>query len=165
MSDLLKLFELDWRNGVLFISAVVIITVFLIQKWEYIISKFGITTKRKMAEEKQNRDIEELKEHSKKSDENFEKIIDYMDKLQASVNDLSNEIKQMQEDNKRAEIVRIKDRVSEAYNRFKQTGQWHAMEKEAFDGLIMALNEAGEHNSFCNEIAYPRSREWIVIDE
>lgn len=53
MSDILKFVELDWKNGALFVAALVIVAVFLIQKWDWVIERFGIISKRKLAIEKQ----------------------------------------------------------------------------------------------------------------
>lgn len=75
MSDILKFVELDWKNGALFIAALIIVAVFLIQKWDWVIERFGIVSKRRLAIEKQQKDVAELKEHAKKTDENIEKLV------------------------------------------------------------------------------------------
>lgn len=165
MNDIVNLLGMDWRSGLLFVAALIIVFIWIIDKWNWIVTKFGLQTRASRRETKQDEDIAELKEHAKKTDENFEKILSSVDGLQQSIKDLSNQVKAMEVSNKKGEIARIKDRISQAYNHFKIKGEWSSMEREAFDGLINALNEAGEHNSFCNEIAYPKSREWTVIDE
>lgn len=164
MNDLIKFVELDWRNGALFMAAVIIIAVFFIQKWEYIVSKFGVTTQRKMAEEAQKRDIGELKDHAKKTDDNFAKITASIGALQDSVNELSNCVNKMQKKNDENEIARIGDRLTQAYNFYRKRGSWTQMEKWAFDNMVKQYKAAGG-NSWIDEVAYPASREWEIVDE
>jgi len=40
---------MDWKNGALFIAALVVVAVFLIQKWDWVISRFGIISERRLA--------------------------------------------------------------------------------------------------------------------
>jgi hypothetical protein len=68
MSDLEKFAALDFKSGVLFLIAILVITVLIIQKWDWIVARFGIKTKRVLDEEKQINDIEALKNHANKSD-------------------------------------------------------------------------------------------------
>ena len=64
MSDMDKILALDWRSGMLFIAAIIILAVFILQKTDWLAERFGITSKRKMAEEKHNNEINELKAHA-----------------------------------------------------------------------------------------------------
>lgn len=164
MNDLIKFVELDWRNGALFMAAVIIIAVFFIQKWEYIVSKFGITTQRKMAEEAQKQDIGELKDHAKRTDENFDKITASISALQSSVDELSNCVNQMQKKNDENEIARIGDRLTQAYNFYRKRGSWTQMEKWAFDNMVKQYKASGG-DSWIDEVACPASREWEIVDE
>lgn len=165
MNDLIKFVELDWRNGALFMAAVIIIAVFFIQKWEYIVSKFGVTTQRRMAEEAQKRDIGELKDHAKKTDDNFAKITASIGALQDSVNELSNCVNKMQERTNSSERSRLKDRISQAYRYYSAKKQWTHMEKEAFDDLVASYEDAGGENSFVHTVCVPESLKWVIVDE
>ena len=49
MSDIVQLMEMDWRNGILFMAAIIIVAVFIIQKFDWVIEKLGITSKRQLA--------------------------------------------------------------------------------------------------------------------
>lgn len=51
MGDLYKFFEMNWRSGVLFMAAVLVIAVFLIQKTDWLCERLGLTSKRRLAEE------------------------------------------------------------------------------------------------------------------
>jgi len=46
MSDLSTLLEFDWRNGILFLAAIVIVAVFAIQKFDWIVERFGFKSRR-----------------------------------------------------------------------------------------------------------------------
>lgn len=68
MGDIQTFLEMDFKSGVLFLAAVVVVVVFIIQKWDFVVSRFGIKTKRMIIEEtrdkatKKNQDeIEDLR--------------------------------------------------------------------------------------------------------
>jgi hypothetical protein len=46
MSDISQILAMDWHSGILFIAALVIVAVFVIQKFDWIIERFGLTSKR-----------------------------------------------------------------------------------------------------------------------
>ena len=52
MNELEQLLEMDLKSGVLFMAIAVVVVIFLIQKWDFIISRFGIKTKKMLNEEK-----------------------------------------------------------------------------------------------------------------
>lgn len=164
MGEIRQLLEFDFREGFLFIAALIIVAVFLIQKFDWIIERLGIKSKRQMAEEKQDADIRELKGHAQKTDENIDKILHCVDELKTSVNDIATQVQSLQTRIDENEISKLSDRITQNYRYYNEKQQWTAMEKWAFDNLCNSYLRAGG-NSFVKNIVIPRSKEWKVIDE
>ena len=164
MGEIRQLLEFDFREGFLFIAALIIVAVFLIQKFDWIIERLGIKSKRQMAEEKQDADIRELKGHAQKTDENIDKILHSVDELKTSVNDIATQVQSLQTRIDENEISKLSDRITQNYRYYNEKQQWTAMEKWAFDNLCNSYLRAGG-NSFVKNIVIPRSKEWKVIDE
>lgn len=165
MSDVIKLLELDWRNGLLFALAIFIVAVFLMQKWGWIIEHLGVTTSRKLQEQRHDEDIQELKSHAKKTDENIDKIIKSIENLQDSVHKVSDLVTAMQEKSNSAERSRLKDRIGQVYRHHMETKSWTVMEKDAFEDLVKSYEDAGGENSFVHTICLPASLTWKIEDE
>lgn len=166
MGDIEKLLlNLDWKAGLLFLISLVFLSSWIIQKWDVIVKAFGIKTARMLREEKQTRDIEELKTHAKKTDGNIDKIIFSIDELSGSVQKVSDQVRSLQEGIDDSERSRIKDRISQVYRYYKVKGEWTSMEKEAFDGLIASYERAGGQNSFIHSVCLPESLNWNIVDE
>lgn len=165
MSDLMKFLEMDWKNGFLFIASLIVVAIFIIQKWDWIVERFGLTSKRQLEKQKQDNDINELKDHVKESETSFNKIFNSIDELKASVKELSDHVTNLQKKNDDAERNRLRDRIGQAYRYYAERGQWNSMEKEAFNGLVESYEAAGGINGFVHEKAVPASCEWKVIDE
>lgn len=155
---------MDWKNGVLFIAALVVVAVFLIQKWDWIISRFGIISKRRLAQEKLEKDVDELKDHTKKTDENIEKLMGAVNEMKECIYDLSNKVNDMQKKNDENEVARIGDRLTQAYNFYRKRGSWTNMEKWAFDNMVKQYKSSGG-DSWIDEVAVPASRGWEIVDE
>ena len=164
MSEIQQLLEFDFREGFLFIAALIIVAVFLIQKFDWIIERLGIKSKRQIAEEKQDMDIKELKAHAEKTDENIDKILQSVSELKTSVGDVSAQVQSLQTRIDENEISKLSDRITQNYRYYNEKQQWTAMEKWAFDNLCNSYLRAGG-NSFVKNIVIPRSKEWNVIDE
>lgn len=164
MNDIVKIIDLDWRNGMLFIAAVIILAVFILQKTDWLAERFGITSKRKMAEEKHDHEIQELKTHALKSDENFDKVFASIRNLQTSIDAISDKVAEMQRRNDENEAARIKDRVAQAYRYYHSTGKLTKMEKEALEENIKAYSQYSS-NSFIHSVVEKELPTWIVIDE
>lgn len=164
MSEIQQLLEFDFREGFLFIAALIIVAVFLIQKFDWVIERLGIKSKRQMAEEKQDVDIKELKAHAEKTDENIDKILQSVSELKTSVGDVSAQVQSLQTRIDENEISKLSDRITQNYRYYNEKQQWTAMEKWAFDNLCNSYLRAGG-NSFVKNIVIPKSKEWKVIDE
>ena len=164
MNDIENLLGMDWRNGILFIAAVVIVAVFIIQKFDWIVERFGIQSKRQLAEQKQDRDINDLKSHAEKSDENFDKVFNSINNLKDSINTLSQQVNDMQSRTAENEAARIKDRVAQAYRYYHSVGKITKMEKEALEENIKAYSQYSD-NSFIHSVVEKELPTWIVVDE
>lgn len=164
MSEIQQLLEFDFREGFLFIAALIIVAVFLIQKFDWVIERLGIKSKRQMAEEKQDIDIKELKAHAEKTDENIDKILQSVSELKTSISDVSAQVQSLQTRIDENEISKLSDRITQNYRYYNEKQQWTAMEKWAFDNLCNSYLRAGG-NSFVKNIVIPKSKEWKVIDE
>lgn len=164
MSEIQQLLEFDFREGFLFIAALIIVAVFLIQKFDWVIERLGIKSKRQMAEEKQDIDIKELKAHAEKTDENIDKILQSVSELKTSIGDVSAQVQSLQTRIDENEISKLSDRITQNYRYYNEKQQWTAMEKWAFDNLCNSYLRAGG-NSFVKNIVIPKSKEWKVIDE
>ena len=164
MSEIQQLLEFDFREGFLFIAALIIVAVFLIQKFDWIIERLGIKSKRQIAEEKQDADIKVLRNHAAKTDENIDKILQSVGELKTSISEVSSQVQSLQERIDENEISKLSDRITQNYRYYNERKEWTQMEKWAFDNICKSYLRAGG-NSFVRDIAIPRSKEWKVIDE
>lgn len=164
MGELEQLFQYDLRQGFLFIAALIVAAIFVIQKFDWIVERFGIKSKRQCAEEKQDADIKVLKEHAVKTDQNIDKILASVDELKTSIEDVSAKVQTLQTRIDENEISKLSDRITQNYRYYNEKKQWTEMERWAFNNLCNSYLRAGG-NSFARDIAIPRSKEWKVIDE
>lgn len=164
VSELGQLFQYDLKQGLLFIAALIIVAVFFIQKFDWIVERLGIKSKRQLAEEKQDLDIKVLKDHAAKTDGNIDKILQSVDELKTSIGDVSIQVQSLQKRIDENEISKLSDRITQNYRYYNSKQQWTEMEKWAFNNICNSYLRAGG-NSFVRDIAIPRSKEWEVIDE
>lgn len=164
MSDVERILTMDWRNGVLFIAALIIVSVFIIQKFDWIIERLGIKSKRQLAEEKQDADIKVLKDHAMKTDGNIDKILAGMNTLQESIQGVSNQVTVLQNKNDLNEAARLKDRIAEGYRYWHERGEWTSRDKESMEDLIKAYSQYSE-NSFVHSVVEKEMPTWKVIDD
>ena len=164
MGELEQLFQYDLRQGFLFIAALIVAAIFVIQKFDWIVERFGIKSKRQCAEEKQDTDINVLKKHAAKTDQNIDKILASVDELKTSIEDVSAKVQTLQTRIDENEISKLSDRITQNYRYYNEKKQWTEMERWAFNNLCNSYLRAGG-NSFVRDIAIPRSKEWKVIDE
>ena len=164
MSEIQQLLEFDFREGFLFIAALIIVAVFLIQKFDWIIERLGIKSKRQMAEEKQDADIKVLRNHAAKTDENIDKILAGMNTLQESIQGVSNQVTVLQNKNDLNEAARLKDRIAEGYRYWHERGEWTSRDKESMEDLIKAYSQYSE-NSFVHSVVEKEMPTWKVIDD
>lgn len=164
MSEIQQLLEFDFREGFLFVVALIIVAVFLIQKFDWIVERLGIKSKRQMAEEKQDADIKVLRDHAAKTDGNIDKILQSVGELKTSIGEVSSQVQSLQERIDENEISKLSDRITQNYRYYNERKEWTQMEKWAFDNICKSYLRAGG-NSFVRDIAIPRSKEWKVIDE
>lgn len=164
MNELIQIIGMDWRSGLISIAAIIIIFVWVIQKTEYICEKFGIQTKAARREEKQDKDIEELKDHAQKTDQNIDKLLGNIECLQNSIHEVSDQVKALQTKNDMNEAARLKDRIAQGYRYYRDKGQWTSMDKEAMEEMIRAYSQYS-NNSFVHSIVEKEMHTWSVVDE
>lgn len=164
IGNVISILSLDWKNGLIFVAALIIIAVWVIQKFDYLCSKLGIQTKRKTREEKQQKDIAELKRHAEKTDQQFNKIFERMDEMKTDIKVLSNEVKAMQKKIDESDRSKLADRITQAYNFYRKRGYWGQIEKWAFDNMVESYKAAGG-DSWIDEVVVPASRTWEMVDE
>ena len=164
MGDIVQLMEMDWKNGILFMAAIIIVAVFIIQKFDWVIEKLGITSKRQLAEERQNKEIKALRNHAEKTDNNISKILSGMEELKASVNEVSGQVKVLQDKNDINEAAHLKDRIAEGYRYWHERGEWTSRDKESMEDLIKAYSQYSE-NSFVHSVVEKEMPQWTVIDD
>ena len=164
MGELEQLFQYDLRQGFLFIAVLIVAAIFVIQKFDWIVERFGIKSKRQCAEEKQDADIKVLREHAAKTDQNIDKILSGMTNLQQSIEGVSEQVKVLQRKNDMNEAARLKDRIAEGYRYWHERGEWTSRDKESMEDLIKAYSQYSE-NSFVHSVVEKEMPTWKVIDE
>lgn len=164
MKDIIEILQLDFKSGLLAIAGIIILFTWIISKWDFIVSKFGITTKRVMKEDKQDKDIEELKNHSVKTDKSMDKILECINELKESIQGVSNQVKSLQQKNDKNEAARLKDRIAEAYRYWHERGEWTSRDKESMEDMIAAYSQYSE-NSFVHTIVEKEMMTWSIIDD
>lgn len=164
IGNFVNILELDWRNGLVFVAAIIIIAVWVIAKFDFLCSRFGVKTKRMLRMEKHEDDINVLKKHANSTDEKIDKLFERMDEMRASVSALSEQVKKLSDRNDMNEAARLKDRIAQGYRFFSERGEWSSMEKESMEALIEAYSQYSE-NSFVHSVVEKELYKWKIIDE
>lgn len=165
VGELQTILTLDWKNGLIFIAALIILAVWIIQKFEFICSKLGISTKRMRKEEQQDRDIAEVKRHVEESEPKIDMLYNSIDEMKNSIKNLSDKVEAMQKIQNEARRNQLRDRIGQSYRYYAAKGEWSTLEKEAFDGLITSYEQAGGKNGTVHSVIIPASLSWKIIDE
>lgn len=164
MNDIKPLLEMDLKQLMFGIAALVAFLVWVIQKWDFLVSKFGIKTKRMIKEEEQDNDIKVLKGHAQKTDGNIDKILEGMKELQDSIQGVSNQVRSLQEKNDMNEAARLKDRIAQGYRYWHERGKWTSRDKESMEDMIKAYSQYSE-NSFVHSVVEKEMPQWEVVDD
>ena len=164
MNEFKTLLDMDIAAGVMFCVVVIAAATFLIQKWDWIVSRFGIVTKRKLAEERRGAEIDEIKEQVKANGENVDKIFAYMDEIRDSVKQISAGMDNLQHRVDQNEVSKLSDRITQSYRYYKDKRQWTTMEKWAFENLVDSYMRSGG-DSFVDTKVIPASKDWVIKDE
>lgn len=106
MNELEQLLEMDLKSGVLFMAIAVVVVIFLIQKWDFIISRFGIKTKKMLNEEKQERTISKNTKEIEDMRDKFFGFVDRSEEKGQEIFDLLKELKQdLQHSNEKRDYI------------------------------------------------------------
>ena len=163
LGNLQTILALDWKYGLVFIAAVIIIAVWIIQKFDFLVSRFGIKTKAMLKEEQQEKDIEYLKKHSGEQDEKIDKITEAINKLGEQVEQLSIKVTECHQKNAEAERSKLGDRLTQSFRYYNEKQQMTAMEKWAFDNLVKAYKDM-DGDGYIDDIVIPASLTWKIVD-
>lgn len=171
MSDIDKIFQLDFKSGIYFILAMILLFVWIMKNWDWIVARFGIKTKHALDEERREEAIEELKrdsaegkEHMKTTDENVLLLMQKFEEMSASISSLQQQVTDMQVKADKNEMSRLSDRIVQAYRYYKEKKHWTEMEKWAFNNLVDSYKSSGG-DSFIDEKVVPESYTWEVDDK
>ena len=87
-----------------------------------------------------------------------------MEELKASVNEVSGQVKVLQDKNDINEAAHLKDRIAEGYRYWHERGEWTSRDKESMEDLIKAYSQYSE-NSFVHSVVEKEMPQWTVIDD
>ena len=164
LSNLQMILALDWKYGLVLIAAVIILAVWIIQKFDFLVGRFGIKTKKMLKEEQQEKDIEELKKHADRTDEKIDKITEAINKLGDQVEQLSIKVTECHQKNAEAERSKLGDRLTQSFRYYNEKKQMTNMEKWAFDNLVKAYKDMGG-DGYIDEVVVPASLTWKIVDQ
>lgn len=164
LSNLQTILALDWKYGLVLIAAVIILAVWIIQKFDFLVGRFGIKTKKMLKEEQQEKDIEELKKHADRTDEKIDKITEAINKLGDQVEQLSIKVTECHQKNAEAERSKLGDRLTQSFRYYNEKKQMTNMEKWAFDNLVKAYKDMGG-DGYIDEVVVPASLTWKIVDQ
>ena len=164
MSDLSKIMELDFKSGIYFLLAMILLFIWVIKNWDWIVARFGIKTKRILNEEKRDEAIEELKKDTAEQKEQLKATIEKFEAMQSSITCLQQQVTEMQRKADQNEMSRLSDRIVQAYRYYKEKKCWTEMEKWAFNNLVESYKNSGG-DSFVDEKVVPESYTWVVVNE
>ena len=111
VSDLIKFWDLDHGQGVLYIVAAILVSVAIIKALAYIGEKFGIKTKTMIRDEMQDKDIALLKEQQDKVFQDLDDIKNLVTVLSTSITDMSAAAERKEMKRVRREILNFSDRL------------------------------------------------------
>ena len=106
---------------------------------------------------KHNGEIKELKCVDKETNEEIVK-------LNNKIDNIYNTIVKMQDNNDAKDRARLKDRISDMYQKYNEKKEWSVMEREAMEGLIASYESCGGENSFVHSKVQPEMYTWKVRD-
>ena len=89
VNNLQTILALDWKYGLIFIAAVIILAVWIIQKFDFLVSRFGFETAKMRKEKQQDKDIADLKSHVERSEPKIDKLYESIDGMKESIKELS----------------------------------------------------------------------------
>ena len=165
VGELQTILSLDWKYGLVFVAAIIIIAVWVIQKFDFLVSRFGFETSKMRKEKQQDKDIEEMKKHVEESEPKIDMLHDSIDEMKNSIKNLSDKVEAMQKIQDEARRNQLRDRIGQSYRYYAAKGEWSTLEKEAFDGLISSYEQAGGKNGTVHSVIIPASLSWNIIDE
>lgn len=175
-----KLSEVNLATLVVIVILVVILLKFLDPIYDkiknYIISKYKkdvkdknnddtlVDLKKRMSEYEENR-VNDRKQSFKIQKELTDAISEIADKLNELCEITDKRFNEsLERENKRVR-AELKDRISQYYMMYHETGEWTLMQKEALEDLIEEYEAAGGKNSFVHSKVQLEMYTWKTIDK
>lgn len=174
MDAITELVKIDFSS--IFISVFVILIGIkaIVSVFEWVIDKLGLETKW-MRRKKDEHELlirtsqslivlqEKHTEDVKQSILHDEKIKSDLAGLTNTVNDIAITLKNMQEKENETKLKELKDSLIRYYNKYKKTGEWSKLEKDAFWDLFDDYEKRGG-DGYIHSIVEPVMRELREID-
>ncbi len=174
MDAIAELTNVDFPSVLMAVFTILVGLKAILSCFEWVILKLGLETKWMKKRRKEQyllvqtaKSLAALQEKhhqdvaaSQKADEKIAKDIV---SLTSMVNDISITLKQMQEKNNETKLKEIKGSLIRYYNRFKDAGEWSALEKDAFWDLFDDYEKRGG-DGYIHSIVEPVMRELKEID-
>ena len=164
MGDINTLLNMDIKAGILFVVAVIVAGSFLIQKWDWIMQRFGIVTKRQLAESEQKESIESLKNHTAETDTKIDTVTVSIGEIKDGLLLLSSQVSDLQRRINENDVSKMGDRLMQSFRYYSEKKQWNGLEKWAFDNLVKSYKDSGG-DSWIDDLVVPTSKSWKLIDE
>lgn len=174
MDEILELTKIDFISLFLTIFVILIGMKSAVTIFEWVIKQFGLETKwmRKKREEHdlllQTRQCLEVlqKKHEesvRQSIRHDEMIKNDISSLTETVNGIVITLDTMQQKNNETKLKELKDSLIRYYNKYKNTGEWSRLEKDAFWDLFNDYENRGG-DGYIHSIVEPVMRELKEID-
>lgn len=174
MDKWITLTEYNWAFWIAGLFALFEFFKWLIGAGEWLISKFGIETKR-TREKREEHDLliktaKNLVELQEKHNTDNEKCVRHdeliredLKTLTNTVNDLAVKFEKMQKKNNETKVKELKDTLINYYNKYRVIGEWSKLEKDAFWEIFEDYEDRGG-DGYMHSIVEPVMRELKEID-
>lgn len=86
------------------------------------------------------------------------------DKVNLSIINLTNILKDMQDKDDEREKARLKNSISRLYRECRKEKKWTCMQKDTMESMIDSYNKSGG-NSWVHSIVIPEMYTWEIVDE
>ena len=175
METIKQLTELDYKTFIIGISIVIGAFKIAYTSFSWIISKFGLETKKmrqkredhelliataknlELLQNKQNEDVRQSIVHDKRIKDDLKNVTD-------KVNEIAEILSKMQKADNVTEMKKLKEKLVVYYNKYKNSDGWDSMDKEVFWDLFDDY-EARGGDGFIHSKVEPVMRELKVIDK
>lgn len=164
MGDINTLLNMDIKAGLLFVVTAIVVFCFLIQKWDWLLQRFGVVTKKQLAEETQENAIQQLKNHTTETDQKIDRLFECLSEMKEGVDLVSTQVSTLQKRVNENDVSKMGDRLMQSFRYYSQKKQWTGLEKWAFDNLVHSYKDSGG-DSWIDDLVVPTSKTWQIVDD